>query len=186
MLASIGSKRALGAMPAAGLDAQRLARLKLTATTHQHLIRMLALSCIVSEPKRFGVELPAGDPDDLLIEVIPPAALDLRLAAAWPTSTWLKSSDSTPHGRARPVHMARPAGCCCRPNPPIGLTSCSRISQQTCWVTGTQLVDTATEFADLASSLGSLLMFSQSRIVLTKATGYSPDNCCCCQALSRQ
>lgn len=75
-------KRALGAIPAGTLDAQRLSRLKLAATTHQHLIRLLALSCIVSEPERFGVELPAENADERLAEVILPSAIDLRLAAS--------------------------------------------------------------------------------------------------------
>lgn len=75
-------KRALGDIPATALDAQRLAKLKLAATTHQHLIRLLALSCIIFEPERFGVELPAESADDQLVAVIPPAGIDLRLAAS--------------------------------------------------------------------------------------------------------
>ncbi|MBL0164078.1 MAG: LysM peptidoglycan-binding domain-containing protein [Xanthomonadales bacterium] len=148
-------KRALGAMPAAGLDAQRLARLKLTATTHQHLIRMLALSCIVSEPKRFGVELPAGDPDDLLIEVIPPAALDLRLAATLAdldlaevlrfNAAW--SGQARPHGPAS--RLLLPAQSADRLNQLLKDFPADMLGD---W--HTQLVDTATEFADLASSLG--------------------------------
>ena len=75
-------KRALREVSTTSLDAQRLARLKLTATTHQHLLRLLALSCIVSEPERFGVNLPKETAEDLLVEVTAPAAIDLRLAAS--------------------------------------------------------------------------------------------------------
>lgn len=102
-------KRALGNISPATLDAQRLAKLKLAATTHQHLIRLLALSCIVAEPERFAVELPRGNPDDLLVEVIPPAAIDLRLAASLAglnmaellrlNAAW--SGQIRPHGPAR-------------------------------------------------------------------------------------
>ena len=75
-------KRALGDTSTTSLDPQHLTKLKLTATTHQHLIRLLALSCIVAEPEKFGVELPEENSNDLLVEVIPPAAIDLRLAAS--------------------------------------------------------------------------------------------------------
>ncbi len=75
-------KRALDDIATTNLDAQHLTKLKLNATTHQHLIRLLALSCIVAEPGRFGVELPEENANDLLVEVIPPAAIDLRLAAS--------------------------------------------------------------------------------------------------------
>ena len=75
-------KRALHGKSAADLDAHELARLKLTATTHQHLARMLALSCIISDPQRFGVSLPDAEPGDELRLVVPPSPIDLRLAAA--------------------------------------------------------------------------------------------------------
>ncbi|OJY97632.1 MAG: hypothetical protein BGP25_01185 [Lysobacterales bacterium 63-13] len=75
-------KRALGSASTTLLDAQRLAQLNLSSTTHQHLIRLLALSCIVAEPERFGVDLPQAGADDLLVQVTPAAAIDLRLAAS--------------------------------------------------------------------------------------------------------
>jgi len=75
-------KRALRGATTTLLDAQRLAQLDLSSTTHQHLIRLLALSCIVAEPERFGVALPQASAEDLLVQVTPAAAIDLRLAAS--------------------------------------------------------------------------------------------------------
>src|SRR5690606_21993652 len=101
-------KRALGPTPATMLDAQRLSELDLSATTHQHLNRLLALSCIVSEPERFSVELPRASADDRLVQVHPAAAIDLRLAASLAdvgidevlryNAAW--SGQSRPHGPA--------------------------------------------------------------------------------------
>ncbi|MEO8012298.1 MAG: LysM peptidoglycan-binding domain-containing protein, partial [Dokdonella sp.] len=74
-------KRALTETPANALDAQALSRLKLSATTHQHLTRMLALACVVDDPARFGVTLPEPDADDALGIVAVDGPIDLRVAA---------------------------------------------------------------------------------------------------------
>ena len=63
------------------LDADALARLPLSPITHQHLDRVLALSCIVGDPARHGVELPEPSEADRLQAVELEAAMDLRLAA---------------------------------------------------------------------------------------------------------
>ncbi|MEO7916989.1 MAG: lytic transglycosylase domain-containing protein, partial [Dokdonella sp.] len=39
-------------------SAEQLAQLSFSSTTHEHLDKLLALSCIVDEPGRFGVRLP--------------------------------------------------------------------------------------------------------------------------------
>lgn len=74
-------KGALGGREGAGLSATELAALRLSPTTHQHLARLLALACIVSDPQRFEVSLPLpGDGDELAIIDLP-VAVNARLAA---------------------------------------------------------------------------------------------------------
>lgn len=63
------------------LDARELARLRLSSTTHDHLAKLIALSCVISDPARFRVTLPDPRPDDELVLVEFPAPLDLRVAA---------------------------------------------------------------------------------------------------------
>jgi membrane-bound lytic murein transglycosylase D len=75
-------KRALGRRPASNLDIVELAKLEVSATTHQHLVRLLALSCIVEDPDRFNVTLPLADAEDVLREVSLPTPIDVRLAAS--------------------------------------------------------------------------------------------------------
>ncbi|MBN8482283.1 MAG: lytic transglycosylase domain-containing protein, partial [Xanthomonadales bacterium] len=74
-------KRQLAGRDAAGLDAGALARLELNRITHDHLARMLALACIVSNPERFAVELPLPRPGDPLVIQPFDARIDLRVAA---------------------------------------------------------------------------------------------------------
>jgi membrane-bound lytic murein transglycosylase D len=74
-------KRALGSRRASDLNAEELAGLKVSATTHQHLARLLALSCIIGDPDRFKVTLPLPQADDVLREVKLPTPIDLRLAS---------------------------------------------------------------------------------------------------------
>lgn len=62
-------------------DADALARLPLSPITHQHLDRLLALSCIVADPARHGVELPEPAKEDRLQAIELESAMDLRLAA---------------------------------------------------------------------------------------------------------
>ncbi len=58
-----------------------ISRLKVPVQTHEHLAKLLALSCVISNPERFGVTLPEVDADDLLVAVPIGAPIDLRLAA---------------------------------------------------------------------------------------------------------
>ncbi len=148
-------KRALGDIPATSLDSQRLSKLKLAATTHQHLIRLLALSCIISEPERFGIELPAESADDLLVEVIPPAAIDLRLAASLAdlsmaevlrfNAAW--SGQASPHGPAS--RLLLPARSTDRLN-----LSLEDFPADMLGIWHTQRIVDATALVDLASTLG--------------------------------
>jgi membrane-bound lytic murein transglycosylase D len=63
------------------LSAEQLARLPLSPITHQHLDRVLALSCIIADPARHGVDLPEPDEREQLQAVELESAMDLRLAA---------------------------------------------------------------------------------------------------------
>jgi membrane-bound lytic murein transglycosylase D len=62
-------------------SAAELGRLHAHPGTHQHLAKLLALACVVSDPQRFHVELPDPDPDDTLALIEFPAPVDLDLAA---------------------------------------------------------------------------------------------------------
>lgn len=62
-------------------SATELGRLRLHPGTHQHLAKLLAVACIVSDPERFHVELPDPDTDDRLTLIEFPAPVDLALAA---------------------------------------------------------------------------------------------------------
>ncbi len=74
-------KNALGRRNPAALDAEALARLKLSPTTHEHLTRLLALACIVADPQRFSIELPEPHDADHLLATPIEGTLDLRIAA---------------------------------------------------------------------------------------------------------
>lgn len=63
------------------LSTEELSRLPLSPITHQHLDRMLALSCIVADPSRYGVVLPEPVERDTLQAIELEASMDLRLAA---------------------------------------------------------------------------------------------------------
>lgn len=63
------------------LSPSELSRLKLSPITHEHLTKLLALTCIISDPARFGVTLPEPRPDDPLQLVKLDSPLSLRLAA---------------------------------------------------------------------------------------------------------
>ena len=62
-------------------SAAELRRLHLHAGTHEHLAKLLAVACIVSDPERFHVELPDADTDDTLALIEFPAPVNLGLAA---------------------------------------------------------------------------------------------------------
>ncbi|MGH8122330.1 MAG: transglycosylase SLT domain-containing protein, partial [Rudaea sp.] len=74
-----GVKHALGNRHS--ITPVEIARLRLNATTYEHLTKLLALACIVSAPERFHVELPEPAADDVLALLELPAPIDLRLVA---------------------------------------------------------------------------------------------------------
>jgi membrane-bound lytic murein transglycosylase D len=63
------------------LSAAELGKLTFNQITHDHLDRLLALACVVSDPDRFNVELPEPTPGDRLEMVALQSAMDVRLAA---------------------------------------------------------------------------------------------------------
>lgn len=63
------------------MGAHELSRLRLPAATHDHLAKLIALSCVISDPARYRVTLPDARTDDELVLVEFPAPIDLRLAA---------------------------------------------------------------------------------------------------------
>ncbi len=74
-------QKLLGGRDARTMSAAELAQLPLSRITHEHLDRLLALACIVDEPARFHVSLPAPDAEDRLQRVELETGMDLRLAA---------------------------------------------------------------------------------------------------------
>lgn len=74
-------KKLLRARDPLALSADELGALPFTQGTHEHLDRLLALACIVEDPRRFGVTLPEPTEDDRLQTVTLEAGMDLRLAA---------------------------------------------------------------------------------------------------------
>ncbi len=74
-------RKLLGNREPSSFSAAELSRLSFSSTTHDHLDKLLALSCIVDDPGRFGVHLPEPSADDRLVEVELSAPLDLRLAS---------------------------------------------------------------------------------------------------------
>jgi len=74
-------KKLLRGRDAHALSAQDLARLPFNPITHEHLDRLLALSCVVADPARFGVTLPEPDPGEQLSTVVLQSGMDVRLAA---------------------------------------------------------------------------------------------------------
>lgn len=62
------------------LSAEALGRLRLSPITHEHLAKLLALSCILSEPERYHVELPQLDGSERLLPVELERPIDLRVA----------------------------------------------------------------------------------------------------------
>lgn len=73
--------RLLEGREASDLSAAQLARLTFSNTTHDHLDKLLALSCVIDDPGRFSVDLPEPTVMDRLVEVQLNAAIDLRVAA---------------------------------------------------------------------------------------------------------
>jgi membrane-bound lytic murein transglycosylase D len=63
------------------LTAEELSQIAFKPITYSHLDRLLALSCIINDPARFGVKLPEPTLKDRLQEVALQNDIDLRLAA---------------------------------------------------------------------------------------------------------
>lgn len=82
MAFNAGEFRVRRAQRAAGASSPPHARLRLSPITHQHTARLVAVACLVREPDRFGVTLPALDPDARLVAVAVTAPLDRDLALA--------------------------------------------------------------------------------------------------------
>jgi membrane-bound lytic murein transglycosylase D len=61
--------------------AAEISHLHVPAHAHEHLAKLLAVSCIVSDPERFHVELPEAQADDELAAVDLPAPADFGLVA---------------------------------------------------------------------------------------------------------
>jgi len=62
-------------------SADELARLRVPAHAHEHLAKLLAVSCVVADPERFRVELPEPLAEDQLAVLELPAPADLALIA---------------------------------------------------------------------------------------------------------
>jgi membrane-bound lytic murein transglycosylase D len=74
-------KNLLKGRDAHSLTAAELGKLSFNQITHDHLDRLLALSCIVADPARFGVTLPEPSADARLKTIILQSGMDIRLAA---------------------------------------------------------------------------------------------------------
>ena len=74
-------KSLLRGRDAHSLSADELGRLAFNPITHDHLDRLLALSCVISDPERFHVTLPEPTPADRLEAVELQSGMDVRLAA---------------------------------------------------------------------------------------------------------
>jgi len=62
-------------------SAAELAHLRAPAHTHEHLAKLLAVSCVIADPERFQVELPEQRAEDVLAVLDLPAAADFTLVA---------------------------------------------------------------------------------------------------------
>ena len=74
-------KNLLRGRDAKSLSAAELGKLSFNQITHDHLDRLLALACVVSDPGRFGVALPEPTPEDRLKTITLQSGMDVRLAA---------------------------------------------------------------------------------------------------------
>jgi membrane-bound lytic murein transglycosylase D len=74
-------KNLLRGRDAHALSAAELGKLAFNPITHDHLDRLLALSCVIDDPQRFGVTLPELAPGERLKTVVLQSAMDVRLAA---------------------------------------------------------------------------------------------------------
>lgn len=74
-------KNLLKGRDAHSMTAAELGKLAFNPITHDHLDRLLALSCIVADPARFGVTLPEPSVGARLKTIILQSGMDVRLAA---------------------------------------------------------------------------------------------------------
>ena len=74
-------KNLLKGRDARSLSAAELGRLAFNPITHDHLDRLLALSCVIADPERFAVTLPDLDPGQRLKSILLQSGMDVRLAA---------------------------------------------------------------------------------------------------------
>ena len=74
-------KNLLRGRDAHALSAAELGKLAFNPITHDHLDRLLALSCVIADPQRFGVTLPELAPGERLKTVVLQSGMDVRLAA---------------------------------------------------------------------------------------------------------
>jgi membrane-bound lytic murein transglycosylase D len=74
-------KNLLRGRDARQLSAEELGKLAFNQITHDHLDRLLALSCVIADPQKFGVTLPELAPDKHLKTVVLQSGMDVRLAA---------------------------------------------------------------------------------------------------------
>jgi len=74
-------KNLLRGRDARSLSAAELGKLSFNPITHEHLDRLLALACVISDPARFDVTLPEPTPADRLETLNLQAGMDVRLAA---------------------------------------------------------------------------------------------------------
>ena len=81
-------------------DADELARLRVNPGAHDHLAKLLAVACVVSDPERFRVELPEPTVDDLLTHMAFTAPVDLDLVA------WISGVDVAQLRRYNPGYTS--------------------------------------------------------------------------------
>ena len=117
-------KNLLRGRDAHALSAAELGKLAFNPITHDHLDRLLALSCVIADPQRFGVTLPELAPGERLKTVVLQSGMDVRLAArlAGLDPADMKRLNAAlsaqPHGRRRAVRAddaGRPASNVSRP-----------------------------------------------------------------------
>jgi membrane-bound lytic murein transglycosylase D len=74
-------KNLLRGRDARSLSAAELGKLSFNRITHDHLDRLLGLSCVISDPQKFAVTLPELSPGQRLKTIIQQSGMDVRLAA---------------------------------------------------------------------------------------------------------
>ena len=98
-------KKLLGNRLQEDLSREELERLPLNPSSHEHLAKLLGLSCVISDPQRFKIDLPEPTVDDQLVRIELAGPIDLRLAANFAgmpvedlrqfNAAWLGKSDTS-------------------------------------------------------------------------------------------